>query len=57
MEELEIPTRMPNLLNKDLGEIDPEFLEHVAPEVAIMLRGIEKPRANLGSSGPPGRVD
>lgn len=49
-----LQTNVPNILDVGLDEVD---LETMAPEVAIMLKSIEKPRANLGSSGPPGRVD
>lgn len=48
------PTNMPNVLDASLDEID---LGSMALEVAMMLRGVEKPRTNLGNSGPPGRVD
>lgn len=50
----QVPTNMPDVKQGGLDEID---LESMAPEVAMMLKGIEKPRTNLGSSGPPGRVD
>lgn len=49
-----IETGMPDVLDKDPDEID---MERLAPEVSMMLRNLTKPRANLGSSGPPGRAD
>ena len=49
-----LPTNMPDVLETPLDEID---MDRLAPEVSMMLMNLEKPRANLGSSGPPGRVD
>lgn len=49
-----IQTVIPVVMDMPLSNID---LESMAPEVAVMLKSVEKPRTNLGSSGPPGRTD
>ena len=49
-----VETGVPDMIDGDLDEVD---LEALAPEMSMMLRSLEKPRSNLGSSGPPGRVD
>lgn len=49
-----IPTNMPDVLDASLEDID---LESMAPQVEGILNSLDRPRANLGSSGPPGRVD
>lgn len=53
-QEQAAPTNVPDVLDKGLDEID---LEEMAPEIKLMLASLDKPRTNLGSSGPPGRVD
>lgn len=54
MDEVALETNVPNVVDMSLDEIG---LEGMVPEIALMLRSLDKPRANLGSSGPPGRVD
>lgn len=54
MEQESIRTDMPDVLSTPVDEID---LDAMAKEVSMMLMNLEKPRTNLGSSGPPGRVD
>lgn len=49
-----IRTNMPDVASESLGEIK---LRDDGPEIALMLGTLKKPRTNLGSSGPPGRVD
>lgn len=54
MDEVGLETNVPDVLDMGLDEID---LEGMAPEIALMLESLDRPRANLGNSGPPGRVD
>ena len=54
MDEQPLQTNIPDLLDYELDDLE---LEDMAPEVVLMLTSLERPRANLGSSGPPGRVD
>ena len=60
-EALEEPTELRTQL-PDLGETSLEQLWHqdgneLMPFLQILFSQVERPRANLGSTGPPGRVD
>lgn len=53
MDEVGLETNVPDVLDMGLDDIK---LEDMAPEIALMLTSLDRPRANLGSSGP-GRID
>jgi hypothetical protein len=56
--EIEVETAIPDLSAATLDEIA-ELVKagNLDPYLPQMLADIERPRFNLGGSGPPGRVD
>lgn len=57
MDEKGLRTEMVDVLDipiNNLSSLSDEELKHA---FELVLRQVSKPRANLGSSGPPGRVD
>jgi hypothetical protein len=58
MERDHIPTAIPDMINLDLdGPYDPDTEVAITEAMDLVTKQVEKPRTNLGSSGPPGRID
>jgi hypothetical protein len=51
----DLTTELPDLTGCSLREL--RIGMDVSDAVARVLRQIERPRANIGGSGPPGRAD
>jgi hypothetical protein len=52
-----IETEMISLVGYSLGSLRADRSRELADAVQLVLRQVERPRANLGGSGPPGRAD
>ncbi|MET0496153.1 MAG: hypothetical protein ABW000_23755 [Actinoplanes sp.] len=53
----ELTTELIDLGDCTLNELRMHQGKDLTEAVRIVLRQVERPRANLGSSGPPGRAD
>lgn len=56
MEAAEIDTNLVDLSGASLEQLQRHFAELRGP-VEDLLRQVERPRYNIGSSNPPGRAD
>lgn len=52
-----VPTEMVSLSGMRLADLRQDRSPELAAAVETVLRQVEKPRANLGGAGPPGRAD
>jgi hypothetical protein len=52
-----LETEMVDLLDVSLGELRRLPAEELAEVTELTLNQVQRPRYNLGSSGPPGRSD
>lgn len=52
-----IETELISLAGYSLGDLRVDGSRELAEAIRIVLRQVERPRANLGGSGPPGRAD
>jgi len=52
-----ISTELISLAGYNLGELRADGSRALADAVQAVLRQVERPRANLGGAGPPGRAD
>lgn len=48
---------MVSLAGYSLGDLRTDRSHELAEAVQVVLRQVERPRANLGGQGPPGRAD
>ena len=53
----DLTTELLDLSNCFLSELWTRRGKDISDAVQLVLRQVERPRANLGSSGPPGRAD
>jgi hypothetical protein len=53
----DLTTELLDLSNCSLSELRTRRGKDISDAVQLVLRQVERPRANLGSSGPPGRAD
>jgi hypothetical protein len=53
----EFTTELLDLSDCSLNELRTRQGKQLYEAVQLVLRQVERPRANLGSSGPPGRAD
>ena len=56
-DQLGLETALPDLTGVSLDELAGMDDDDITAAVQQVLRQVEKPRTNLGSSGPPGRTD
>ena len=52
-----IETQQVSLTGYSLGDLRADQSRALADAVQIVLRQVERPRANLGGGSPPGRAD
>jgi hypothetical protein len=52
-----IETGLVSLAGYTLSELRADQSRELLDAVQLVLRQVERPRANLGGSGPPGRAD
>ncbi|GAA2669009.1 MULTISPECIES: hypothetical protein [Actinoplanes] len=52
-----IETDMVSLAGYSLSDLRADQSRELADAVRSVLKQVERPRANLGGSGPPGRAD
>jgi hypothetical protein len=55
--QVDLTTELLDLTEYRLSELRIRPGKDLVEAVQLVLRQVERPRANLGSSGPPGRAD
>jgi hypothetical protein len=50
-------TELISLVGYSLSDLRTDQSRELAEAVRVLLRQVERPRANLGGGGPPGRAD
>jgi hypothetical protein len=53
----DLTTDLLDFSNCSLSDLRKRQGKDISEAVELVLRQVERPRANLGSSGPPGRAD
>ena len=53
----DLTTQLLDLGDCSLSELRTRQGKDLSEAVQLVLRQVERPRANIGSSGPPGRAD
>lgn len=52
-----VQAELVSLAEYSLGDLRADRSPELAEAVRMVLRQVERPRTNLGGSGPPGRAD